>query len=105
MTRKNVSIGFVAGLIAGLVAAFLLSGVPTVRKVMAQGYRREQHQPPLQPMGERYRISTWAYPAGSIGTQGSGSQAQHGAYVLDSWTGKVWEIRENGKPQSLGDLP
>jgi hypothetical protein len=28
----------------------------------------------------------------------------HGAYILDTQSGKVWQIREGGKPEPLGSV-
>ena len=52
---------------------------------------------------QRYTIATWAYPSGLMGPN-NGTQSQHGAYVLDTRSGKVWQIKDDGKPQLLGSV-
>jgi hypothetical protein len=97
MPRRSLFVGFWVGLIAGVITTITLLGSHAAPRAAAQGLAQ---QPPA-PV-QRYQLSTWAYPAGSIGTTGSGSMAAHGAYVLDTQTGKVWQIREEGKPQLIG---
>jgi hypothetical protein len=99
MTRKNFSVGLVAGLLAGAVAAFVLSGSYAASRAMGQA----QPQKPLSSV-QRYQLAAWAHPAGSVGPQSGGTQAMHGAYVLDTQSGKVWQIREGGKPELLGSV-
>ena len=52
---------------------------------------------------QRYTIATWAYPSGLV-SPNNGTQSQHGAYVLDTRSGKVWQITEGGKPELLGSV-
>jgi hypothetical protein len=94
MTRKNFSIGLLAGLLLGIVAAFVLSGNPNASRAMAQA-----QQPTAA--AQRYQLSAWAHPAGSVANSG-GSQASHGAYILDTQSGKVWQVIERGKPELIG---
>jgi hypothetical protein len=89
------SIGLLAGLLSGLVAAFVLSGNPAASRAMAQA-----QQPPAA--AQRYQLSAWAYPAGSVGNNLGGDQARHGAYILDTQSGKVWQIIDRGKPELIG---
>jgi hypothetical protein len=84
MTRMKFSIGLLAGLLLGMVAAVVLSGSYATPRALAQA-----QQPPAAP--QRYRISAW-----------SSGPAFHGAYVLDTQSGKVWHIVERGKPELIG---
>src|SRR5215470_11697026 len=97
MSKNQFSIGLLAGLLLGMVAAFVLSGNSNASRAMAQA-----QQPPTT--AQRYQLAAWAFPAGSVGPQGGGTQAMHGAYVLDTQGGKVWQIREGGKPELLGQV-
>ena len=97
MTKKNLFVGFLTGLLLGVVVAVVLSGGYASPRAMAQA-----QQPTAA--AQRYQLAAWRHPAGSVGTSGSGTQAMHGAYILDTQNGKVWEIREGGKPALLGDV-
>jgi hypothetical protein len=97
MTKNKLSIGLLAGLLLGMVAAFVLSGNPNASRAKAQA-----QQPPAA--AQRYQISAWAHAAGSVGPGSGGSQANHGAYILDTQSGKVWEIIGNGKPGLIGTV-
>jgi hypothetical protein len=99
MTTKNFFIGLLAGLLSGVVAAFVLSGGYAASRAMGQA---QPQKPP--PSVQRYQLAAWAHPAGSIGPNGGGTQAMHGAYVLDTQGGKVWQITEGGKPELLGSV-
>ena len=95
MSRRNLSIGFVAGLLAGVLGTIALTGGPAVPRAMAQN---QATQPGLT---QRYELSSWAHPASYSGT-GNFSGASHGAYILDTQTGKVWQVSEGGQPKALG---
>jgi hypothetical protein len=119
MARKQLATGFVLGMMTGLVAVFVLSGGRELPKAMAQARppigtidqlppsrelpRREPGRPPEPvPTVGRYQVSAWAYPATeALRTYYS---ASHGAYVVDTQTGQVWGIKEDGKPVSLGGV-
>ena len=97
MPKRNLFVGFWVGLGVGVIATLVLLSGHAAPRALAQG---NPQQPPA-PV-QRYQISTWAYPAGSVGTTGSGSMASHRAYVLDTQTGTVWKIGDEGKPQPIG---
>jgi hypothetical protein len=101
MTGKSFSIGIFAGLILGAVSVVGLSGVITGPRAMAQAQLQPQ-APPAAP--QRYQIAAWAHPAGSVGTNGGGTNAMHGAYILDTQTGKVWEVNGGGQLRPLGGV-
>ena len=90
MPRRNLFVGFWAGLIAGVIIAIALSGGHATPRATAQA---QPQQPPVAV--QRYQIFAWAHPAGSTGPGGVGTAALHGAYVLDTQSGKVWC---NGSP-------
>jgi hypothetical protein len=96
MRRKDLSFGFLVGLLLSAVGAVALSVRPATPRAMAQG------APPSPP--QRYQISAWAHPAGSVGPNLGGSHAMHGAYILDTMTGKVWQVREGGRPEPIGGV-
>ena len=98
MTGRNFSIGISAGLLLGSLSVIWLSGVVNPR-VMAQG----QAQQPAAT--QRYQLAAWAYPGKSGGnSDGSAYQPSHGAYILDTQSGKVWQIRAGGKLESVGGV-
>jgi hypothetical protein len=76
MTPRKTWFVFAAGLSAGLAVATAFFSVGSMPRASAQG--------PQLP-APRFVMSTWAYP-GTATTAG-----HHGAYVLDTATGKVWE--------------
>jgi hypothetical protein len=105
MSRRNLFVGFWAGLAVGVVTALALSAAYAVPRVMAQP---PPPGPTTSPPGgfrmravQRYQISAWAFPAGSAGPGGGGSAASYGAYILDTESGKVWLVKEGNKPQAL----
>src|SRR4051794_36514144 len=97
MSRKNLFVGLWTGLAVGVVTALAFSGAPAVPRAMAQD------QPQLSPAVQRYQMSAWAFPAGSLGANLGGSAASYGAYILDTQSGKVWLVKEGSKPQELGE--
>jgi hypothetical protein len=99
MKTKNSFIVLFAGLLSGVVAAFVLSGAYSTSRAMGQA----QPQKPLSSV-QRYQLAAWAHPAGSAGPNSGGTQAMHGAYVLDTQGGKVWQITDGGKPELLGSV-
>jgi hypothetical protein len=84
MTRMKFSIGLLAGLLLGMVAAVVLSGSYATPRALAQAQQ-------LPAASQRYRISAWGSDVG-----------RHGAYVLDTQSGKVWHISESAKPELVG---
>jgi hypothetical protein len=52
---------------------------------------------------QRYQVSAWAFPASPNGPRGEPVAASYGAYILDTQSGKVWLVKEAGKPQEIGE--
>ena len=100
MTRKNTSIGFLAGLFLGVVAAVLLPGRYITPPAMAQA----QPQQPPAAATQRYQVSAWAHP-GAFGPTGGSQPAEHGAYIIDSLTGEVFLIEGSRAPKAIGRVP
>ena len=98
MSRKNLFVGLWAGLAVGVVTALAFSGAPAVPQAMAQA------QPQMPPAVQRYQMSAWAFPAGSLGANLGGSAASYGVYIFDTWSGKVWLVKEGNKPEALGEV-
>lgn len=84
MSRKSLIFGFAAGLLSGLLIAVTFFNARTMPRSSAQ------NAAPVEPL--RFQLSAWAYPA----TNGFGP-ASHGAYLLDTKTGKIWSIERNQK--------
>lgn len=99
MMRNRFPVGLFAGLLVGTLSAVLLSGGYATPRAIAQA-RTQQPTATTQ----RFQISAWAHPAGTYSNTGVGSNAMHGAYVLDTQTGKVWQIKEGGKPEPIGGV-
>ena len=87
MTKMKFSIGILAGLLLSLFASFVLTGNPNASRAMAQAQQPPQQPPAAAP---RYQLSAW------------GSHATRGAYILDTQSGKVWQIIEGGQPNLIG---
>lgn len=49
----------------------------------------------------RYQIAAW----GGVATAGARDVANSGAYIVDSQTGDVFEVRNDDAPKFLGSLP
>jgi len=98
MTTTRFSTGLLAGLLFGAIAAHVLSGGSPMSRAAGEA----QNLVPGSAL-QRYTIATWAYPSGLMGAN-NGTQSQHGAYVLDTRSGKVWEITQGGKPVLLGSV-
>jgi hypothetical protein len=93
MLKRNVSLGFWAGLAPGAVAMLALSGGQVVPRASAQQQPAEEN---------RYQLQAWATRA--VYGSNSFTNASHGAYILDNSTGRVWHIEEMQKPQLLGKI-
>jgi hypothetical protein len=98
MRTKRFSTGLLAGLLFGVIAAYMFSG----GSAMSRAASEAQNLVPGSAL-QRYVIATWAYPSGLMNPNG-GTASQHGAYVLDTRSGKVWQIKDDGKPQLLGSI-
>jgi hypothetical protein len=97
MPKRNLVLGFWAGLIVGVIFTIALSVGLALPRAAAQAQPKE----PTATV-QRYQVSAWAYPALPTGPGGGGSSAMHGAYVLDTQSGKLWRIREDAKPEPVG---
>lgn len=93
--QRNPAIYALAGLLLGAASIIGLTGTVIPQRALAQA-----QQPPVGP---RYQIAAWAYPARSIQSSDSSNQPSHGAYILDTQSGKVWQVIEGGKPEPIGD--
>lgn len=98
MRRRDLSLGFGAGLAAGVAAAAVLTGFD------GRGTSRAAAQPPPVTAAPRFQVSAWSYPATASSGGAVVSPASFGAYALDTRSGKVWLIRQNGNPEPLGEL-
>jgi predicted DNA-binding protein (UPF0251 family) len=95
MISKLKTLGVVGGLLAGLVLGTALASVFSATP-LAMG--QSQPQPlPVRPATPHFQIAAWAHPSGA-------GPASHGAYILDTLSGKVWEVREGQAPKSLGGV-
>lgn len=82
MTTRTFSIGFAAGLVVGVVLAVALSAGSALPRATAQA------QGPAS--ANSYSVSAWSHP----GASGVGGP-QHGAYVVDTRSGKVWSVQSS----------
>jgi hypothetical protein len=91
MSRKAWFMTFGAGLLVGLVMAFLWPFGHAVSKAAAQGDKAES---------PRFQISAFGYP----GTVGGPKllDPNSGAYIVDTQDGRVWRVVGDGKPKLLG---
>jgi hypothetical protein len=97
MARKQLVAGFVLGVFTTLAVVLVLSGGREMPRAMAQ----PAEAPPTPGAVGRYLASVWAHP-GAVGAAGAGSyQPSHGAYLLDTQTGRVWMIDEGGRSTSI----
>jgi len=92
MSRPNFSVGFGVGILVGILGTIALMGGQDVPRARAQD---QATTPGLQ---QRYQLSSWAHAGAS-----NGSGAMHGAFILDTQTGKVWQIRAGG-PEPVGQV-
>src|SRR4051794_24230091 len=102
MRTRHLTVGFLAGLLMGVVASVALLSSRTLPQATAQVPSTTHEQPrpatvqppqvPTQPPVHRYQISAWAQPGATRDTGGF-IRPEHGAYVLDTQSGKVWEIK------------
>jgi hypothetical protein len=52
----------------------------------------------------RYQISAWAQLA-EYGQGAGSSRAARGAFIIDTWSGLVWELDEFGKMKRIAKVP
>jgi hypothetical protein len=101
MARKNTFVGFATGLLVGAMATLVLNGGQDVASAKAQTGEQAEQKPGPVIASQRYQISAWAHP-GAYGAGFKDAAASHGAYVLDTQDGQMWQIKEGGKPIPLG---
>jgi hypothetical protein len=139
MARRNLFVGFGAGVLAGGVATIILMGGRTSPRAMAQDVQpprilvparepapnvpppapapagepapalvpppqaqpipAEAVPPPPPAATQRYQISAWAQ-SGTVGP-GGGPGGSHGAYVIDTQSGEVWQIDGQQRPGKI----
>jgi hypothetical protein len=90
MSRREL-IGFGMGLVIGLAMAVTLLSDRVMPRALGQA------PPATTP---RFQFSTWAYP-GAAGVNANHDPA-HGAFVLDTQTGKLWETQNGSELRSVG---
>jgi hypothetical protein len=98
---RNFCLGFGAGLLAGVVGTMAPMGGRVVSRAMAQD---PNTTPTVPGRTQRYELSSWAHPAAYNAQGNINSREEHGAYILDTQTGKVWQVKEGGEPRSLGKI-
>ena len=53
----------------------------------------------------RYTLPhAWSHPAGSVGPNLGGTNAMHGAYILDTQSGRVWSVVQENGPKPIGGV-
>jgi len=92
MSRNKTALGFAAGLLIGLSVAVAWFG--------ARGVIRAAQEVERTPA---YQISAWAHPAASNNVTVV-DRARHGAYVIDTRSGKVWLIEGGAEPRPIGQV-
>ena len=92
MGKRQLLVGFGGGLIAGLAVGAGWLGGRALPRAEAQPGRAE---PP------RFELKTWAYPGTAQGNGGV-IPGSHGAYILDTATGKLWQSKDGGQIATLG---
>ena len=97
MARRQVLFVFATGLLTGVVGMIVMMGGEEVPRAMAQ----DPAVAPLSAPG-RFQVAAWAYP-GAMGGVGAGSiPSSHGAYILDTQTGKAWQTKDGGALEPIG---
>jgi hypothetical protein len=86
VSKRDLFIGFGAGLASGLLSAATLINGNLMRRAEAQ----VAAAPPAAR--GRFEISAWSAPGIS------------GAYVLDTQSGEVWLVRDHERVRSLGKV-
>jgi hypothetical protein len=84
---------------ASMIAGALLSAV-AVRAQQGTETRARPADTTGPPM-QRYLLSVWSHSAG-INNTGGPISPTHGAYIIDTQSGKVWHISEDGAPKPIG---
>jgi hypothetical protein len=92
MRRRDIVLGFCAGLVIALVVAVVFLSSHALPRATAQEARAS---------APRYEFKVWAYP-GSSGERGP-FPPSHGAYVLDTATGKLWQTTDGGNLKPVAE--
>lgn len=95
MSRKAWLMVFGAGVLVGLIVAFVSPFGPTQPRAAAQ--QPAKADPP------RFQVSAFAYP-GYVFPNSSEVKGGYGAYFVDTQKGDVWALFGDGKPKRLGKL-
>lgn len=84
------------GLVGAVVVAIVLSTSATPQAVAQPPKAGESH----------YQISSWAYPAAYEGgmRNGRSTVGSHGAYIVNTQSGEIYVVTEEGKPSPLGKV-
>lgn len=71
-----------------------------VNGIELQAHANLAAQEPAAPNrgGDRYQISAWSHAASS------GQSSMHGAYIIDSKTGRIWAVINDNAPREIGTL-
>jgi hypothetical protein len=98
MFSKLKSVGVAGGLLAGLMlggifAAAFSAGPRAIAQAEDGGKAAAQRS---LPAVQRFQMAIWSYPPGPQ------TGSSRGAYILDTHSGKVWEVREGNPPKLLG---
>jgi hypothetical protein len=95
MTREKWLMVFGAGVLVGLIVAFLSPFGPIPSRAAAEQAAKDE--PP------RFQVSAFAY-GGCYAPNGTEQKYGHGAYFVDTQKGDVWAVFGDGKPKRLGKL-
>src|SRR5262249_53358254 len=94
MVLRNLSIGFVIGLLACAVGRFEPSSAQSLPWAMAgtSVLSAPPRTAPLQPAATsgRYQMCTWVESKAHGDHSGDSIPSSHGVYILDAQTGRVW---------------
>jgi hypothetical protein len=98
MANRSRFLWIISGAVAGVAGTLLMTGHPAP-PVQAQPPAAAQPAKPAD--GGRYQISAWGVgqmtPAGKM-------QVANGAYIIDTQTGEVFSVANEGKPKPVGSV-
>ena len=120
--RNSLLLGFLAGIMTTVGMTIVLSGNHATSRAMGQvgpppvGETARKTpvarttepaivgaEAPLAARSPRYQIATWSNP-GAIRDTGGFIAPSHGAYVLDTESGDVWQVDESRRPKPIGRI-
>jgi hypothetical protein len=97
---------FAVGFVPTLVGCFISSSGRWLPRAAAQDLTLplQYHTlvDELSADAGRYQISNWAIPAASS-SAGSYTSASHGAYIIDTRSGRIWQILDDGDPNLIAN--